>query len=1168
MKTTILILSIAAISLNSQSVAAQEKPSYAKHVRPFLAKYCLECHNAKNAKLGLNLETFKAIVEGSEGGPVLTPGKPDMSRIVHLVEGTDKPPMPPKDAKFHPKKAEIGVLRAWIAAGAKDDSADVKVAIPDIKPRVKKLAPVRAVSFSADGVEVAVARGSQLSDAATGSLLKKTNAVSFKSTISALATSQTGPWRAIALGAPGSDGAVLLERRSSNADKMELRSVDVHHTDLILDVAFSLDGKTLATGSYDTQIKLLDVASGKQRNTLKEHSDAVYGVTFSPDGKRLASCSADRAVKVFDVATGKLLYTLGEATDWLYTIAWSPDGKYIASGGVDKSIRIYAPGPQGAKLVHSVFAHQEPVQKILFSKDSKTLYSVGQGGSLKSWDVERMVERKVYDHQPETVLCMALRPDGKQIAIGRYDGVVVLLDEATGKVQAQIGAPAPARKPALRQTSLEKKPAFQVKSISPAAVARGKATRVTLDGTNLEQLDGDIKVNIPGSTIGALIGRPNPFSVELTVPATTPPGSYKFQLKTPAGATAEVPFIVDAYNAVPEKDAGGSPATGQHITLPTTIAGSLDRTGDVDFYRFDAKKGQQLGVQIVAAAIGSKVEPAVQLMDLSGRVLTESTAGHLGWTFAEAGTYAIGVRDRDLRGGANMHYRLHLGEIPVVTAIFPLGVQRGSDADIRVEGVFLGTEKVHVKAPADTALGSKIAIPLNTPRGTPLGNLQLSVGEFPESLADTITVPGTGNGVVGQPGASQDWTFHAKKGQRLIVEVNARRLGSDLDSFIEILSKDGQPVPRAVLRCQAKTFVTFRDHDSAGAGIRIESWAEMNTNDFLYVGDELLKIQDLPPGPDADCTFFNTAGQRLGFLDTTPTHHAMNTPMYKVGIHPPGTTFPANGFPVFTLYYRNDDGGPGYGRDSRIFFDPPADGEYRVRVRDSRGLGGPGHAYRLTVRPPRPSFSVRFTPTAVSIAKGGATSVAITAERFDGYDGPIALRFDNLPPGLSAPPTLIDAGTFSTAVGIYAEPGATLPAKPLPLKLVGEAAIDGQKQVKESLGDAPKLIAAGDIVTVTEEPEVTLKPGGQAKLTVRIERRAGFAGRVPVEVRGLPHGVHALDIGLNGILVNENETRRTIVIYAEPWVQAATHPFVVLAKREGKNTEHAAKSVLLKVAGK
>jgi hypothetical protein len=83
---------------------------------------------------------------------------------------------------------------------------------------------------------------------------------------------------------------------------------------------------------------------------------------------------------------------------------------------------------------------------------------------------------------------------------------------------------------------------------------------------------------------------------------------------------------------------------------------------------------------------------------------------------------------------------------------------------------------------------------------------------------------------------------------------------------------------------------------------------------------------------------------------------------------------------------------------------------------------------------------------------------------------------------------------------------------------------------------------------------------------VNIERRKGFTGRVPVEVRGLPHGVKVLDIGLNGILITERETRRTMVLYAEPWVEPTQHPFVVLARREGRNTEHAAKSVQLNVA--
>ena len=82
---------------------------------------------------------------------------------------------------------------------------------------------------------------------------------------------------------------------------------------------------------------------------------------------------------------------------------------------------------------------------------------------------------------------------------------------------------------------------------------------------------------------------------------------------------------------------------------------------------------------------------------------------------------------------------------------------------------------------------------------------------------------------------------------------------------------------------------------------------------------------------------------------------------------------------------------------------------------------------------------------------------------------------------------------------------------------------------------------------------------------VSIERRGKFAGRVPVEVRGLPHGVRVLDIGLNGILITERETSREVVLYAEPWVKPMEHPIVVLAKSEGKNTDHAAKSVLLRV---
>jgi hypothetical protein len=211
---------------------------------------------------------------------------------------------------------------------------------------------------------------------------------------------------------------------------------------------------------------------------------------------------------------------------------------------------------------------------------------------------------------------------------------------------------------------------------------------------------------------------------------------------------------------------------------------------------------------------------------------------------------------------------------------------------------------------------------------------------------------------------------------------------------------------------------------------------------------------------------------------------------------------------------------------------------------------------------------VRFSPTSPTVWRDGAIPLAISADRFDGYEGPIALRFENVPPGFHVPPTVIEAEQVSTAVGLYAERDAKDPANPQPLKLVAEAVIDGHKQVKEATGAAPKVSDDAEIVTFTEQSEITARPGGIVQITVNIERRRGFTGRVPVDVKGLPHGVHVLDIGLNGILITERETRRTIALQVERWVEPSEHPIVVLARHEGKNQEHAAKSVLLKIVAK
>lgn len=303
-------------------------------------------------------------------------------------------------------------------------------------------------------------------------------------------------------------------------------------------------------------------------------------------------------------------------------------------------------------------------------------------------------------------------------------------------------------------------------------------------------------------------------TVRFSVAPDAIPGVRDFRVATPTGISTIGQVVIALDPVVVESGDNNTMAKANAVELPATICGRIERAEDVDCFQFHAEAGEAICFHVRCMRLQDRIhdlqqhaDPMLSIRNAAGSIIAAAdnvfaADPFVSHTFEEAGDYFLELRDVRYQGNQYWGYCIEANRRPLVRTIFPLAISKNSDQPVELIGEALG-ELSHslVSLGANggsgiraglVSLGENVMQPIHvvvTDRSTQQERFDRSNDSIDSS--QPITVPGGVNGRIEREGDLDYYQFEARKGQRLTLEVMARRAGSSLDPHVRILNESG-----------------------------------------------------------------------------------------------------------------------------------------------------------------------------------------------------------------------------------------------------------------------------------------------------------------------------------------------------------------------------------------